>query len=38
VNSNTAQLAKEMTDSEISWNNPYGGGNAAELIIDKILG
>jgi UDP-N-acetylglucosamine 2-epimerase (non-hydrolysing) len=38
VNSNIAQLAKEMTDSEISWNNPYGGGNAAELIIDKILG
>ncbi len=38
VSSNISQLAKEMTDSEISWNNPYGGGNAAELIIDKILG
>ncbi|WP_292462629.1 UDP-N-acetylglucosamine 2-epimerase (non-hydrolyzing) [Methanolobus sp.] len=38
VNSNITQLAKEMTDSATSWNNPYGRGNAAELIIDKILG
>ncbi|MDW7731253.1 MAG: UDP-N-acetylglucosamine 2-epimerase (non-hydrolyzing) [Methanolobus sp.] len=38
VNGNITQLAKKMTASGISWNNPYGEGNAAELTINNILG
>ena len=37
VNGNIAQLAKKIMASETSWNNPYGAGNAAELMINKIL-
>lgn len=37
VDSNISELAKKMTASEASWNNPYGTGNAGELTINKIL-
>jgi len=37
VNSNIAHLAKKMAASGTNWDNPYGSGNAAELIIYKIL-
>jgi len=37
INGNIAHLAEKMTASETNWDNPYGIGNAAELIINKIL-
>ncbi len=37
VNGNIAHLAEKMTASETNWDNPYGIGNAAKLIINKIL-
>ena len=37
VDSNISELAKKMTASKINWKNPYGEGNAGELIIKKII-
>ncbi|TGC08303.1 non-hydrolyzing UDP-N-acetylglucosamine 2-epimerase [Methanolobus halotolerans] len=38
MNGNIAKFVERMTASGISWDNPYGSGDAAKLTIDRIIG